>query len=237
MNLSFQDSLSLFTALKTIRYDDKEKEVIVAPTALYISQLAMANTSDIGISAQNVSAFDNGAYTGEWSAEMLSDLSIPYCIVGHSERRAHFGDTDVIVGQKAKQLLDKGISPIICCGETLEDRKAGAHSRVVNEQVVAALSGLSTKEVSRCIIAYEPVWAIGTGETASPEQAQEMHELIRGILLSLHDKSLSESVRILYGGSVKPSNAKELFSKPDIDGGLVGGAALSFDTFKDIIEA
>jgi len=237
MNLGFHDSLSLYTALKTIRYDDKQTEIIVAPTALYLSQFAMANTSTIGLAAQNVSDKESGAYTGEWSAAMLENIKMDYCIVGHSERRQYFGDTDQSVGTKARLLLDHGIIPIICCGETLEERQAGDHISVVNRQVGAGLAQLKPHEIKKSIIAYEPVWAIGTGETASPEQAQEMHEFIRGVVLSLHDSSVSEEVRILYGGSVKPENARLLFAKPDIDGGLVGGASLKFESFKDIIEA
>ena len=237
MNLNYDEARSLFSDLKSIVYKDERTELIVSAPTAYLSQFSTANISSIKLAAQNCHYEENGAFTGEISMSMLASIKVSHVIIGHSERRALFGETDETISKKVRAAMDKGITPILCCGESLEQRKAGEHFSVVNEQVVKGLSSLDSKEVKEVIIAYEPVWAIGTGETASPEQAQEMHAFIRGIILSLHDSDVAQQVRILYGGSVKPANAKELFQQSDIDGGLVGGASLKYDSFKAIISA
>ncbi|MGP2569592.1 triose-phosphate isomerase [Ornithobacterium rhinotracheale] len=210
-------------------------EVIVAPPATYLLNAAEIFQSNAEISAQNVSEFEPGAYTGEISTDILNSIGVKYSIIGHSERRSIFGETNEQVGKKVDKALAANISPILCCGEVLEERKANKHVDVVSEQLKAALKNVKKEQMKDVIIAYEPVWAIGTGETATPEQAQEMHAEIRALLRSLFDQETSEAVRILYGGSVKPSNADELFSQPDIDGGLVGGASLNIEDFSALI--
>jgi triosephosphate isomerase len=179
----------------------------------------------------------SGAYTGEIAADMLRELFCHYVILGHSERRRYFGETDEGVNKKAKAALAANLHPIVCVGETLEQREADETRSVVEMQVRGSLAGLGAKGLVETVVAYEPVWAIGTGRTATPEQAQDVHALIRGILADMEDDHVAQSVRIQYGGSVKPDNAKELFGKPDIDGGLIGGAALKAQSFVDIIQA
>lgn len=183
--------------------------------------------------AQNVSEHDFGAYTGEVSAAMLVDFSVTYGIVGHSERRSLYFETKELVGLKAKVLIEKGITPIICVGETLEDRKNERTFEVVQSQLQSVVEVIGAKGLSSSVLAYEPVWAIGTGLTASPEQAQEVHKFLRN-QISLLDSAISEKIEIIYGGSVKPENAKEIFLQTDVDGGLIGGASLSASNFLDI---
>ncbi len=178
------------------------------------------------IGAQDVSANDNGAYTGEVSAEMLESMDMDFCIVGHSERRAYHGETDQIVAAKVNKLLEHYISPIVCCGEVLAEREAGKQFDVVKKQITDGLFHLNANEFANIVIAYEPVWAIGTGKTATPAQAQEMHAFIRSLIAEKYGKEVADNTSILYGGSCKPSNAKELFANPDVDGGLIGGASL-----------
>jgi triosephosphate isomerase len=189
------------------------------------------------VAAQNMHHEDQGAYTGELSAGMLADAGIDYVILGHSERREYFGEGDGLIGQKVVKALAAGLKPIYCCGEKLDIREAGNHELVVGKQIEHALFSLSPEQMKEVVIAYEPVWAIGTGVTATPAQAQQMHSFIRGILISQFGESLANSTTILYGGSVKPANAEELFEQPDVDGGLVGGASLKADGFAKIIEA
>ena len=177
----------------------------------------------------------SGAFTGEISAEMLRELGVHYVILGHSERRTYFHETDEMVNRKTKAALAAGLRPIVCVGETLEQREAGKMASVVETQVRGSLAGLSPADLLATVVAYEPVWAIGTGRTASPAQAQEVHALIRGVLKSLADEHVAQSVRIQYGGSVKGSNAKELFGQQDIDGGLIGGASLEAKSFIEIV--
>jgi triosephosphate isomerase len=179
----------------------------------------------------------SGAYTGETSAEMLRELYCHYVILGHSERRHYFSETDAIVNRKAQAALASSLHPIICVGETLQEREAGQVESVITRQITGSLAGLSAKELLDSVIAYEPVWAIGTGKTATSEQAQDVHALIRTVVANMHDATVADGVRIQYGGSVKPGNAKELFGMPDIDGGLIGGAALDAKSFIDIVRA
>lgn len=215
----------------------KSKEVpanvklVIAPPFTHLSSVAeVVKGSAVGLSAQNCADQAKGAYTGEVSVDMLKSVSCDYVILGHSERRQYYGETDAKLVEKTKLALEAGLSPIFCIGETLEERQAGRHFEVVTAQVKDVLFTLSPEQMANVIIAYEPVWAIGTGLTATAEQAQEIHAEIRKVLTEKFG-TLAEEISILYGGSCKPSNAKELFACPDIDGGLIGGAALKAEDF------
>ncbi|KQB41852.1 Triosephosphate isomerase [Flavobacterium daejeonense] len=213
-------------------------QVIVAPTfvnlAAAVNQLKGTN---ISVSAQNVHQTESGAFTGEISADMLTSVGVNTVILGHSERRAIFHETDALIADKVNTALKHDMTVIFCFGEELKDRQSGNHFNVVENQLKDGLFQIDAKSWDKVVLAYEPVWAIGTGETASPEQAQEMHEFIRETVLKAYGKEVAENVTILYGGSVKPENAKEIFSKPDVDGGLIGGAALKADDFVAIVTA
>jgi triosephosphate isomerase len=193
--------------------------------------------SSVAWGAQNCAASPEGALTGEVSPPMLVDLGCRFAILGHSERRQLFGETDETVHEKLEAVLGEGLTPIVCVGETLAEREAARTEEVVDRQLRGALTGVPGSEVARSVIAYEPVWAIGTGRTATPDQAEAVHRRIRVTLQSLYDESVGKAVRILYGGSVKPGNAAELFSQPNIDGGLIGGASLVAADFLAIVEA
>ena len=222
MNMTTAEAASLVNALKVDLANFREVEVVVCPpfTALAtVSDLVQGTHLDLG--AQNMHWEKSGAYTGETSAEMLRELYCHYVILGHSERRQYFGETDAIVNRKAHAALAASLHPIICVGETLQEREAGQVESVITRQVTGSLAGLSAKELLDSVIAYEPVWAIGTGKTASSGQAQEVHALIRKVMAQMHDATVADGVRIQYGGSVKPGNAKELFGMADIDGGLI----------------
>lgn len=237
MNLNPEQGAQLASEIKSGITADKV-EVVVCPPALTVAATVGAvNNSAVGVGTQNMYTETSGAYTGEISAEMIKDAGCGYVILGHSERRAYFGETDAFVNQKTKKALATGLTPIPCVGEVLEERKANKHIDVVTTQVNALIDGISSEDISKVVIAYEPVWAIGTGETASPEQAQEMHAVIRTILKETYGAETAEKVRILYGGSMKPANAKELLSQTDVDGGLIGGASLKADSFLEIINA
>ena len=192
--------------------------------------------SNIKVGAQNVYFEDSGAYTGEISAEMLKNIGIDYCIIGHSERREYFNETDESVNKKAKKLLEKDIIPIICVGEKKEQREKSTYLNLVKNQVVQALNGISENDVIKVIIAYEPIWAIGTGLTATSEQAEEMCKYIRQLITELYNENVGKNIRILYGGSVNVKNSQELLNQPNVDGALVGGASLKLD-FIDIINS
>jgi triosephosphate isomerase len=238
MNKTLLQTQKLINDLAKIVKTENKVEVIIAPTYVNLTKaVELTKNLDITVAAQNMHFADSGAYTGEISADMLSVIEINTVIIGHSERRAYFGETDKILQKKAEQAYRKGFTNIFCVGEQLEDRKADKHFDVVENQLKNALFELPIEAYKKIVIAYEPVWAIGTGETASPEQAQEMHAFIRNVLAKKYGQAVANNVRILYGGSVKPSNAKEIFSKPDVDGGLIGGAALKAEDFNAIIEA
>lgn len=212
-------------------------QVVVAPPALSVAAVMNElNDTEIAVSVQNVHTEDSGAYTGEISAPMVKDAGCEYAIVGHSERREYFGDTDEFVADKAKKVIEYGLTAIVCVGEKLEERKNNNQEKVVKQQLDAVLDHLSQFNASQFVVAYEPVWAIGTGETATPEQAQEMHQFIRSIITEKWTEEHSDEVKILYGGSMKPGNAEELLSQKDVDGGLIGGASLEVDSFSKIIE-
>lgn len=238
MNLNPDEALELTQAIIDGYEMDQELpvQVLICPPSVFLAEAAdIAYDSELWIGAQNVSQYPNGAYTGEISAAMLAGWGAEYCIVGHSERRQYFGETDALINQKSKALIEHHIRPIICVGETLEERKAGKQNEVVSAQLSGCLRGITLGIPSEIVIAYEPVWAIGTGETASPEQAQEMHAFIRAELAKRYDPEVAEEVQILYGGSMKPDNARELLSCPDVDGGLIGGASLKADQFLSIV--
>ncbi|MEL7449784.1 MAG: triose-phosphate isomerase [Pseudomonadota bacterium] len=215
----------------------RKAEVIVFPAFVHIADaLGAVGDSGIAIGAQNVSDQPKGAFTGEVSAAMLADMGVTHTLVGHSERRALFGETDEAVAAKFIAASKAGLVPVLCVGESLEERESGATEAVVKRQLEAVVSAAGAVALNNAIVAYEPVWAIGTGKTASPEQAQAVHAFIRG-LLAEHDAKMAGSLRILYGGSVKGSNAAELFGMDDVDGGLVGGASLNADDFLKICAA
>ncbi|KTG16249.1 MULTISPECIES: triose-phosphate isomerase [unclassified Guyparkeria] len=212
-------------------------DVGVCPPFVYLPQVAkLAEATDLGLGAQNCSEHDSGAFTGEVAPGMLHDVGARYVIVGHSERRAMYGETDAIVSDKVKAALAAGLTPILCVGETLEERESDETEAVVRQQLAAVVAGNGIEAFKNIVIAYEPVWAIGTGRTASPEQAQEVHAFIRAQLAD-HDANVAQSVRIQYGGSMKPGNAAELLAQPDIDGGLIGGASLKAEDFLGICRA
>ena len=218
--------------------DDAEVEVIVAPTFINLaSAVEHLEFTNINVAAQNMHEAESGAFTGEISAEMLNSIGVSTVLLGHSERRAYFNETDTIIGYKVNTALKHNMTVIFCFGEELKDRQAGKQFNIVENQLRDGLFQIDPKNWEQIILAYEPVWAIGTGETASPEQAQEMHAFIRETVRGKFGSDIAEDVSILYGGSVKPGNAKELFSKPDVDGGLIGGAALNADDFATILKA
>lgn len=213
-------------------------DVAVCPPSVYLAPVAdaLAGTS-VGLGAQNLYAADDGAFTGEVNAAMLTDIGCQYCILGHSERRAIMGESDADVAKKLHATLAGNLIPIVCVGETLEDRESGNTEKVVETQLRGSLEGLDEARAAGIVIAYEPVWAIGTGKTASKEQAEEVHAFIRGLLGEMFGEDVAKQIRIQYGGSVKPGNAAELLSQPNIDGALVGGASLKVDDFVGIINA
>lgn len=237
MNNNLEETEALLSELAA-KLPDTEAEVIVAPTFVNLSAaVRQLQGSVIQVAAQNMHFAANGAFTGEISADMLLNIGVEIVILGHSERRSYFDEDDELLAKKVKTALAKGLRIIFCFGEELEERKSGNHFAVVESQLKNALFDLESEEWQRIILAYEPVWAIGTGETASPEQAQEMHAFIRQTIQDAYNSELAESVTILYGGSVKPGNASDIFSKPDVDGGLIGGASLKCDDFTSIIKA
>jgi triosephosphate isomerase len=214
----------------------REVEIVLAPPFTSIAAVAeLVRGSGVKVSSQNVHFADEGAYTGEVSPRMLVDAGATHCIIGHSERRQYYAETDDAVNRKIKAALAAGLTPIFCLGETLSQREAGNTFDVVETQLLGGLKEIPAKEAPKVIVAYEPVWAIGTGRTATPEQAQDVHAFLRGRLKGMWDDA-AESVRILYGGSVKPDNIATLMAKPDIDGALVGGASLAADSFAKIVK-
>ena len=211
--------------------------LVCPPTiSLTTASVELEDIDGISLGAQNVHSEDNGSYTGEVSTQMLNEVDCDYVIVGHSERRQYFGETDSTVEAKVTKALSDGLKPVICVGESLEQRKDNEHMLRVRKQVEAALVNVDDEDAENLVIAYEPIWAIGSGESATPEQAQEMHEMIRSVLADRFNEADAESIRILYGGSMKPHNAEELLSQNDVDGGLIGGASLKADSFTDIID-
>lgn len=238
MNKLTGEAVTLASAVKIALANCSDVEVILCPTFTALKSVGdvIAGTH-IKLGAQNMHWETEGAFTGEISSSMIKDVGGQYVILGHSERRQFFHETDVIVNRKAKAALVTGLIPIVCVGETLEQRESNQTDDVVATQVTKSLAGLDESAFRRVVVAYEPVWAIGTGRTATPAQAQDVHAMIRQVLAKVCNPGAAQAVRIQYGGSVKPSNAKELFSQPDIDGGLIGGAALDATSFADIVKA
>jgi triosephosphate isomerase len=212
-------------------------DIMIAPTFIALAAVyASIKNSPIALGAQNLYWQDEGAYTGEISAPMLKSAGCRYCIIGHSERRQYFAETDETVNKKIKAAIKAGLQPIFCVGETEKERESGQTLSILDKQIKKGLEGLVLEQLDLLIIAYEPVWAIGTGKTATDDQAQEVHQFIRSLVKNNFGQALSDSVRILYGGSVKPDNIASLMAMPDIDGALVGGASLSAESFRKIIE-
>ncbi|MFD2568960.1 triose-phosphate isomerase [Pseudotenacibaculum haliotis] len=239
MNNNAEQTQQLINDLKTaVSGLETETRIIIAPTFVNLA-LAQNNAagSSIEVAAQNMHQAKNGAYTGEISADMLTSIGLQTVILGHSERRTYFGENDATLTEKVTAALENELEVIFCFGELLEDRKSDNHFNVVESQLKNVLFNLPASSWEKIVLAYEPVWAIGTGETASPEQAQEMHAFIRSLITDQYGAEVASNVSILYGGSVKPNNAEEIFSKEDVDGGLIGGASLKAQDFTAIIKA
>lgn len=239
MNKTFQEAEELISVIAD-ELDEKELlcEVIICPPSVYLEMSSdYAEESVLSIAGQNVSEYEDGAYTGEISASMLKAMDVEYCIVGHSERRKYFNESNKQLSEKVGRLLDNNIKPIFCIGELLEEREAGNHFNIVKTQLEEGLFNLSADEFSNIVVAYEPVWAIGTGVVATPEQAQEMHSYIRGIIKEKYGNETADNTTILYGGSCNALNAATLFANKDVDGGLIGGASLKAVDFVKIIES
>lgn len=214
-------------------------DIVIVPPFVSLSAVSegLKGNTAVGLGAQTVSEYNNGAYTGETSTSMLKELAVGYVVLGHSERRQYFGETDQIINTKLKKALADGLIPLFCIGETLEERDGGKLEEVLSRQVTKGMEGLSTEDAAKTVIAYEPVWAIGTGRTATSAQAQEAHAFIRSVLTNIFGQEVADKVRIQYGGSVKPENTAELMAQPDIDGALVGGASLNPGSFSGIVLA
>ncbi|MDO5088532.1 MAG: triose-phosphate isomerase [Leptotrichiaceae bacterium] len=238
MNKTVKEAVKFLSELKSLTADVKNAGIVIgAPFTALETAVKETTGSNIKIAAQNMNANDSGAYTGEVSPLMLKDLGVEYVILGHSERREYYGETDKIVNEKVKAALKHGLKPILCVGEKLEERENGTTEKIVKEQTEGGLAGVSKEDMSNVVIAYEPVWAIGTGKTATPEQAQEVHAFIRNLLTDMYGAEVAENVTVQYGGSMKADNASELISQKDIDGGLVGGASLEASSFAEIVKA
>lgn len=211
---------------------NKDIITIIAPPSIHLNSFnQMLSHTPIALAAQNCHQQDSGAYTGELSVGMLKSVGVEYVLIGHSERREYFMEDSLSLSFKVNNVIKHGLQPIYCCGETLAQRQEGEHYRTISNQIEQGIFQLNEMELLNCIVAYEPVWAIGTGETASPQQAQEVHNFIRKTIAKQYSDMVADNISILYGGSVKPSNAKELFTCPDIDGGLIGGASLNAESF------
>ncbi|MCW3807248.1 triose-phosphate isomerase [Plebeiibacterium marinum] len=239
MNKTLQEGVELASELKSILASKTPNcKVIVGVPATHITEVVKTVDADkVAVAAQNCADKESGAYTGEISASMVKSTGAEYIILGHSERREYYGETNEILKEKTDLTLANGLTPIFCIGEVLEEREANKQNEVVKTQIEEALFHLSAEEFGKIVIAYEPVWAIGTGKVATPEQAQEIHAYIRSVIADKYGAEVADNCSILYGGSCKPGNAKELFANPDVDGGLIGGASLNAEDFVGIIDA
>ncbi|MFO7959022.1 MAG: triose-phosphate isomerase [Candidatus Brocadiia bacterium] len=238
MNLDGHRSRELCEGLKKELSGVEDVRMAVFPPYVYINTAVdVLSDTPIGVGAQNMYTEAEGAYTGEIAGPMLVDVGCRYVILGHSERRHVMGETDEFINQKMHKALECGLEPVLCLGEKLEERKAGNMQQVVSRQLKAGLDGVPAEQMEKITIAYEPVWAIGTGETATPEQADEAHAYLREVLAGIYDEDVAESTIIQYGGSVKPHNAADLLGMPNVDGALVGGASLNAETFAPIVQA
>ncbi len=237
MNTLLKEGMELAEAVEKL---EKEKTsdalLIIAPPYTHLSKVSDL-IDRVKLSAQNCASDESGAFTGEISPDMLVSAGVEYVILGHSERRSYYGEDNELLNKKTKLALSKGLKPIYCCGEVLKEREGGMLFEVIREQITVGLAGLNKADMQKIVIAYEPVWAIGTGVVATPQQAQEMHKFIRDLLAELFDAEVAENMTILYGGSCKPSNAAELFANPDVDGGLIGGASLKAEDFLAIVNS
>jgi triosephosphate isomerase (TIM) len=237
MNKTVTEALALVDDLKNKLANITEVDIVVCPPFTALCEVAKAlRDSNIRLGAQDMSEHNAGAYTGEIAAEMLKEFAVRYVILGHSERRQYHKESDELISKKTRAAHAASLQPIVCVGETLAERETGQMEKVLETQVRGSLTGLSKEQMVETIIAYEPVWAIGTGKTATTAQAQEAHAFIRGLLVKLFDETIVRRVRTQYGGSVKPSNARELMSQPDVDGALVGGASLEARSFAEIVK-
>jgi triosephosphate isomerase len=240
MNMNLEEGLSFAKSVNQY-FNDKpaaKAEVILCTPFIHLDGVGqILKNSKVALGAQNCASEPSGAYTGEISAGMIKSTGAKYVIIGHSERRTYYHEDDALLNKKTTLAISSGLKVIFCCGEVKEERESARHFDVVKRQLIDGLFPLSATEIENIVIAYEPVWAIGTGLTASPEQAQEMHHYIRGLVQEKYGKQCAEEMTILYGGSCKPSNASEIFSKPDVDGGLIGGASLKKEDFAAIVEA
>ena len=239
MNKNLQEGIALAKDLNAALTADKPNcDVIICTPFIHLASVVPAvDAAIIGVGAENCADKVSGAYTGEVSAEMVASTGAKYVILGHSERRAYYHEPPEILKEKVQLALANGLTPIFCIGEVLEERQQGVQNKVVYNQLAGSLFDLTAEEFSKIVLAYEPVWAIGTGLTATPEQAEEIHAYIRSVIAEKFGAEVAENTSILYGGSCKPSNAKELFANPNVDGGLIGGAALKVEDFKGIIDA
>ncbi|HDS08317.1 MAG TPA: triose-phosphate isomerase [Bacteroides sp.] len=237
MNTLLKDGMELAKAVEKMEKETRgDAVVIIAPPFTHLSKIREL-IGNVKLGAQNCASEPSGAFTGEISPEMLRSTGVEYVIIGHSERRSHFHEGNDLLNRKVKLSLSTGLKPIYCCGEVLEEREAGRLFDVVREQLEVGLKGLSAADMANMVIAYEPVWAIGTGKVATPGQAQEMHGFIRGLVAEMFGQEVAQNLSVLYGGSCKPSNAAELFRQPDVDGGLIGGASLKAEDFIAIVHA
>jgi triosephosphate isomerase len=240
MNMNLEEGLSFAKSVEQYFKDkpSKNAEVILCTPYIHLNGVSeILKKGKVGLGAQNCASEASGAYTGEVSAGMIRSTGAQYVIVGHSERRTYYHENDTLLNKKTILAIGSGLNVIFCCGEVKDERESGKHFDVVRRQLQDGLFSLPAADMEKIVIAYEPVWAIGTGLTATPEQAQEMHHFIRGLVKEKYGKDCAEQVTILYGGSCKPSNAAEIFSKPDVDGGLIGGASLKREDFVAIVEA
>lgn len=241
MNMDLSEGQKLASEVINMVNDEvnNDAEVILIPPYVHLAGIRklIGSAENIHVGAQNCHHEKNGAYTGETSCEILHSVGVEYVIIGHSERREYFGEDNALLAAKTKLVLEYDMTPIYCCGEPLEVREQEKHFDLNKQQIEEGLFDLSKEEIKKVVIAYEPVWAIGTGKTASSEQAQEMHKFIRDLIAEKYDQETADSISILYGGSMKPGNAKELLAQPDVDGGLIGGASLKSRDFTDIVKS
>ncbi len=241
MNTTVIEGINLASEINTLLKNlnlEEHQEVVIAPPFTHLTSVEqVVDNKKIKLAAQNCSTEDEGAYTGEISAKMIKSMGCTYVIIGHSERRAYYGETGEILVKKINQALNNDLTPIFCCGEQLEERERGNHFNIVEKQISEVLFNYLVSDFNKIVIAYEPVWAIGTGVTASKEQAQEMHAFIRKVVADKFGNDSAANLTVLYGGSVKPDNARELFEQPDVDGGLIGGASLNAKGFFEIVNS
>lgn len=239
MNMDYAEGVSLFSEIVNMVRDEKkgDQQAIICAPFIHLNSLAKLGGTTVHIGAQNCHQNASGAYTGEISAKMIKSVGCSFVIIGHSERRQYFAETDALLAEKTKAALANGLTPIFCIGETLDERNNGDYFNVIKSQLTNGIFGLSAEDFAKIVIAYEPVWAIGTGLTASSDQAQEVHAFIRAEIATQFGSEIAEGVSILYGGSCNPKNAAELFAQQDIDGGLIGGASLKSRDFTDIVKA